>query len=523
MKRTMKKYIVVLAAASLVLGSCSKQLEIDPRTAIDANIALSSKDGINASITAIYARLKSARLYGRDLITHPDALADNGHATNASGRLLPESNNVFGSHFTGTIWVSAYASINEINLALAAIDKGVPNATAAEISNWQGQLYFLRGLYYFDLMRVYAYIPGAVVAAQDRGGVPLTLRGFNNADSALAFKPSRAPINDVYDQIVKDLEAAESRLSANTSTAALGVATASKPAAQALLARVNLYRKNYADAKKWADAVIAARGATLTTTTNYVAQWRLENNAENIFAIRFATNAENIGVNESLQTSFTTIVTLPGSSSALGGFGDLVPNLSLLNELGITLVGGNTNANFTGTRGVVASRNNDVRNLLYEGGSAGRTKGWVECTKFLGKNGFINLDNVPVLRISEMYLIRAEAQATTGSSVFNRAAALADLQTIKRNRIVGYAGSAEETADNALDGQALVEEILRQRRLEFAFEGHRFFDLKRLGRDIVKGAPNPNAPVAFTDARILPPILQADVDGNPNLKQNFGY
>jgi hypothetical protein len=301
------------------------------------------------------------------------------------------------------------------------------------------------------------------------------------------------------------------------------VAAASKPAAQALLARVNLYRKNYADAKKWADAVIASRGSTLTTTANYVAQWRVENNQENIFAIRYATNAENIGVNESLQTSFTTIVTLPGSGSPTGGFGDLVPNISLLNELGITLVGGNTNANFTGARGVVATRNNDVRNLLYEGGTAGRTKGWVECTKFLGKNGFINLDNVPVLRISEMYLIRAEALGTVGSSIYNKTAALADLQTIKRNRIVGYAGSAEEAADNALDGQALVDEIIRQRRIEFAFEGHRFFDLKRLGRDIVKGAPNPNPPVAFTDARILPPIPQADVDGNPNLRQNFGY
>jgi hypothetical protein len=523
MKRTMNKYIMVLAAASLVLGSCTKQLEIEPRQSIDASTALTSKEGVDASITAVYARLKSARLYGRDLISHPEALADNGHATNASGRLLPESNNVFNAHFTGTIWTAGFASINEINLALEAVAKGVPNATTADVARWEGQLFFLRGLYYFDMMRVYAYIPGAVVAAQDRGGVPLTTKGISDAATALAFKPSRAPIDEVYTQIIKDLEAAESRLLANTSTAAANVAVASKPAAQALLARVNLYRKNFPDAKKWADAAIASRGNTLTTTTNYVAQWRVENHQENIFAIRYATNAENIGVNESLQTSFTTIVTLPGSGSVLGGFGDLVPNLSLLNELGITLTGGNTNANFTGARGVVATRNNDVRNLLYEGGSNGRTKGWVECTKYLGKNGFINLDNVPVMRISEMYLLRAEIQATIGSSVYNKTAALADLQTIKRNRIVGYVGSAEEAADNALDGQALVDEILRQRRLEFAFEGHRFFDLKRLGRDIVKGAPNANPPLAFTDGRILPPIPQADVDGNTNLKQNFGY
>jgi len=72
-----------------------------------------------------------------------------------------------------------------------------------------------------------------------------------------------------------------------------------------------------------------------------------------------------------------------------------------------------------------------------------------------------------------------------------------------------------------MTGPQLYEEILRQRRIELAYEGHRFFDLKRLGRDLVK-SPHYNS-VAFTDTRILPPIPQADVDGNPNLRQNAGY
>jgi len=264
-------------------------------------------------------------------------------------------------------------------------------------------------------------------------------------------------------------------------------------------------------------------GSRLTSTTNHVNSWRVDTHQENIFQVRFAINAENIGVNESLQTSYTTIITLPGLSSATGGFGDLVPNLSLLNELGITLTGGNTNTNFTGARSTVASRSNDVRNLLFEPGTNGRTKGWIECTKFLGKNGFINLDNIPVLRVAELYLIRAEAMATTGSSVYNEAAALADLKTIKSNRYTDYATSGLEAADNLLTGGNLYEEILRQRRLEFAFEGHRFFDFKRLGRTITKGAPSTVAPIAPGDVRMLPPIPQSDVDGNPNLRQNFGY
>ena len=140
----------------------------------------------------------------------------------------------------------------------------------------------------------------------------------------------------------------------------------------------------------------------------------------------------------------------------------------------------------------------------------------------MGKNGAINLDNVPVIRMSELYLTRAEAQATIGSPVYNLVNALADLKMIKSRRYVGYTGSAQELADNALTPAQLYEEILNQRRIELAFEGHRFHDFKRLGRDIVKSAPS-TLTVQFTDARILAPILQADVDGNSNLKQNFGY
>ena len=89
----MKKYNVgIFLLMVLVISmtiSCKKQLEISPRQSIDASTALGTREGVDASITAIYARLKSARLYGRDLIAVAEALSDNGAATNKSGRLLP--------------------------------------------------------------------------------------------------------------------------------------------------------------------------------------------------------------------------------------------------------------------------------------------------------------------------------------------------------------------------------------------------------------------------------------------------
>jgi len=370
-------------------------------------------------------------------------------------------------------------------------------------------------LFYFNLVEVYGYIPGALVAANDKGGVPLSVAGIATSPDALGWKPSRAPLADVYAQIIKDLLASESKLT----YPGLGVNLANKAAVQALLSRVYLYNKDYAESKKWSDAVITLASSKLANTSNYVAQWRGETNSETLFQILFATPGENIGVNESLQTSFTTLVT-PGNQASTGGFGDVVPTITLLNDLGITLTGGNTTSVFA-LNHTVASRSTDVRNLLFEPGTAGRGNIKVECTKYIGKNGAINLDNVPVLRISEAVLNRAEAQATAGSTVLNLAGALADLKVIKSRRYTDYAGSAQETADDAMTQAQLLEEILRQRRIEFAFEGHRFFDLKRLGRDLVKGPHYSN--VAFTDIRILPALPQSDIDGNPNLKQNAGY
>lgn len=511
MKRINLNILLLFILIGGLLAGCKKALEVLPRDAVDAGTALSSREAVNAAINGAYARLKGVRIYGRDLIALPEALADNGYATNKSGRLLPEANNVFGAHFTTALWQTSYTAINDINLVFEAIPKldVNPALTPAEIAAWEGQLYFLRALYHFDLVLAYAYIPGATVPSQERGGIPIMLKGTTNIVDAPKVLPARAPIADVYNQIVSDFTAAQDRLV--FSTGAGFTNTANKVAAQAMLSRVNLYRKNYTEAKRWADSCITRVGSRLTSGSSYVTNWRIATHQETLMQVFYATNTENPGVNESLQTSFTTLVT-PGVPAVTGGFGDLVPTISLLNDLGITLAGGNTVANFVGANAVVASRSADIRNLLYEPGTTGRGKAYIETTKYIGKNGFINLDNVPIVRIAEVYLNRAEAMATPGSAVLNEAAALADLNTIL---------TARGLTAVALTGTALYEEILRQRRIELAYEGHRFWDLKRLGRDIVK-APHYNT-VTFTDARILTAIPQREVDGNPNLVQNFGF
>jgi hypothetical protein len=309
------------------------------------------------------------------------------------------------------------------------------------------------------------------------------------------YKPARASIKEMYASIYADLNAAISKL-----TNSRGVYFATNVAAHALFSRVGLHYADWDKVISEATAAIgnmSAIGTTLSNSANYVSGWRNARNPESLFEIRFNIQNENLGVNVSLQTSYTTLSRL-GDTTNTGGFGDLVPNNFLLTQLGISSTGF---PNIT--------RGQDVRAQLYEWGTKGRGTRYIETTKFFGKSGFINLDNVPVLRVPELYLNRAEAyyrRNQAGDDVN----ALADVNTVRTNRGLPSVN---------LTGNALLNEIILQKMLEYAFEGLRWFDLKRLGLDVVKTPAN----IPFTDTRILANIPQRDIDGNPNMKQNPGY
>jgi hypothetical protein len=197
-----------------------------------------------------------------------------------------------------------------------------------------------------------------------------------------------------------------------------------------------------------------------------------------------------------------------GAPTTNGGWGDMVPNALALNALGIS----GFPASLSISNAVALptlTRSSDVRNQLFEWGGQRTNPRFIECTKFFGKSGFLNTDNVPVIRHAEVLLIRAEAHYRSG----NEASALNDINTLRTNR-----GLTPVT----LSGNAILEEILNQRLAELAMEGHRFHDLKRLGRDIVKD-PSVGFVLSISDFRLLAQIPNGELIGNPNMQQNPGY
>jgi starch-binding outer membrane protein, SusD/RagB family len=514
MKKVNYKIFLLVLFSGALTQSCKKQLDIPSRNSIDASLALTNKAGIENSINSVYSILKRESHYGRDLFSIPEAMADDAFANNRSGRLINENRNISGSNITTALWTGSYGGINEINLTLGAVPN-IAGATAADKARWEGELKFLRSLLMFDLVKNYAYIPTFTVPAQDKGGVVINLQGFDNPVTAAAFRPSRSSIAACYAQIMSDLYAAINLLASN-GRGTTGRNYASKHAALALGSRIKLYQGDWVKADSFATAAITLSGGigAMTSTANYVAGWRAADHPEGIFQVWYATLAENLGVNTSLAATHTTLAAPGAFDKTRQGQGDLMPNGFLLTQLGISGFPALLAATPTGTPPVppTLTYSNDIRNKLFEWG-VNASGHYVECTKWMGKSGGANWDNTVVLRWPELYLNRAEARYQQGDQV----GAWNDLNVIRTARYVGFVIPGVQD----FTGAALLNEILRQRLLEFAFEGLRFYDLKRYGLTISKTDPVVTLP--STDFRLLPRIPTTEVDGNPNMVQNFGY
>ncbi|MDZ7898374.1 MAG: RagB/SusD family nutrient uptake outer membrane protein [Arcicella sp.] len=278
----MNKYIKLKSAtllfAVMMVTSCSNLIEVQPRQSIDSATALSSGDAINAAMNGVYDRFQSTNLYGRDFLAIPDALSDNGRATNKSGRLNPEYNNQVGAHFVN--WTTSYIAINQLNLIIDALPE-IKDLTQVRKDAVEGEASFLRALLYHNLLRAYSYDPGAEVAQYNRGGVPLLLKGVLSL-SSVTF-PARASVADCYTQVIKDLDNAIAKIPKSSNNRAPIYAT--QGAAQALLSRVYLYNRDYANAAKLATDALGSGVGRFLSNTAYIGGFRSPSNPESMLEL----------------------------------------------------------------------------------------------------------------------------------------------------------------------------------------------------------------------------------------------
>ncbi len=473
MKQKKSIIITVINLLLMMILSCNKMLDIHPRQSIDSSTALSSKEGIEASIIGAYNRLQSISLYGRDMIAMAESLADNAIHTGNSSHLSNAAINTRGSHLD--LWRDAYYTINDLNLIIKALE--ISSFDEEWKASIYGQAYFLRALLYHDLVRTYAYDPTASIDERNYGGVPLMLIGVDDITKISSL--IRPKVEQVYEQIYSDLDNAS--IFFENYQDLKGPHKVTRGAVHALYSRVALYRGDWKKVIEQVDKSLLTSQATLSSKDNYLSDWREAVHPESIFELKF-NESENLG-DLSVRGAYTSRAFYESENFTIQAV--IAVNTlfySLYDDL-------------------------DIRKGLFRLG-VGNNKFYYEIYKFISKNGVQNLDNIPIIRMSELYLNRAEAYYYLGDKEHQNA--LFDVNIIRRR-----AG----LIDVSLLGTALLTEILHQRRLELAFEGHRWFDLKRNGMGINKETGSLN----FDDYRILAPIPNREINIDGVLKQNYGY
>lgn len=441
------------------LGACDDFLTQLPETAVPEEKAMDDLASAEETVIGIYSCLKNPNLYSGDMVQAADVQTDLVLAaigySNEFGDFyrwtLNPNNSVLLNVYGGLYEIIArcnffFDHVEEVRATLTT------EADKASLNKYEADASFMRALAYSDLIRLFcqAYDPATAGSTM---GVPLYLH-YREGDGSTVKKP-RASLEESYGQVLADLDRAE-QLSTRVGSDAVFV---TQGAVAALKARVYLYMQEWEKAEEYATKVIEAESSGSrvydlaninsyvqapdgTIANEYAALWKYDTSEEIIFKISFSTT----DMGGSLGTLF----------------------------MGIT--GGYYSPNYLPATWLVnAYATNDLRyDVFFTKVTTMQGFNTEVAVKFPG-NPIIDgaagtyYTNMPkVLRLSETYLIRAEARAMQNKT----SKANEDLTTLRRARITGY-GSASYTQEN------LMAEIRDERAKELFLEGFRLSDLKR--------------------------------------------
>jgi len=475
--KNLYKYLLIFTSTALLV-SCGES-DLEPTLALDKDLdsGINNADDLAFVMNSAYDRMTATSYYGRDQIVMGDVRTDNAYSNMNSGRFA-NSDMDYNSNGAGP-WSQIYRVIAITNIVIGA-DTSKLEGDPARITHIQGQAHAIRALAHFDLLQDYGqhFITGQGGASSL--GIPYVKTYKDPAN----LEPARGTVASNIGDIAADLTSAISMMndSYNSSSSYM-----SKAGAYAILARATLYAGSvdpslYSTADSAAKWLIANSGAAPVGANGFVASFVTDNASNSIFELAMS-GTDNRGID--------------GIANILRGptYGDVR-----------VLTGDGTNPDLMDIYDT-----EDIR-----GGSdmLGQAQGY---PTMLGKFPTMNgSDNITLFRIEEMHLIAAETSLRAG----NAADALTYLNNIPAIRGLGAGYYASATMDN----------ILLERRKEFAFEGLRFYDLSRMGMDmpLIDAMKQMNddktgTPPKYGSYRYAYPISLSERNANPNMVQNYGY
>lgn len=460
---------------ALLFQSCEGYLDTYPSNAVEGGGAVTTEADVLMAIRGAYDGLTTNLYYGADFVVYGDVKGDDVQ-TLSSGRRTENAYRFSWRQITSPagLWATPYSVISRVNLILNELELGVIPETDT-VKDAKGQALALRALCHFNLLLTYGY-----PYLKDNGeslGVPLVRTVLGTYDT-----PARQSVADGYKMVVDDLQAAEKLISEGRKDGYMN-----RWAVKALLARVSLYKGDWDTAFVKAADVIGHSPYSLVPNGEYAGAWAKDYTSESLFDLyissRSSGNRELLGY-----------IAHPSGYATMCLTKDF---MDILNEDPA-----------------------DVRLKLIKRFSFkdDPDKKYYFTNKYPGRNKNIAVNNVKVLRLSEIYLIAAEAALK--KRVPDQASADKYLNAVRKR---ANPALADVTADEAL--------ILKERRKELVMEGHRFFDAMRLGKTITRSGGdhflNKNDLISpnWNDYRVVLPIPQAEIDANPNIRgqQNPGY
>lgn len=479
----MKKYIVIIMLAMVASTSCKKYLELTPQSQIATENFYRNSNDFESALIGIYGTFRG--LYNSSNMVYLGELSTDNTEIQWSSPSISEmqvdQNAVTATNaYVSAAWGTCLATIARCNVILNRIDLIAFDANTK--NRIKGETKFLRAYSYFHLVRLF-------------GRVPITDQEFKSPEQILSADLSLQPKEKVYEVILKDLTDAETLLpvtvNSDKSRASIGTI-------KTLLAKVYLTQLNYDKAAEKLKEVVDARQYSLVN--NYKSLFTTPNNnlAESILEIQYLSG-RTMGNNYSYV--FTPAITsMAIFQNNQQGAGRIVPTLDLMNAY-------QPNDNRK-----AASVNDSV--LLINGTKAYNRYG-LKFVDFRAVDVTDGSVTFTVLRYADVLLMYAEAlneQGKTGEA----------FQYI--NAVRNRAGIT--TNLSGLSKEALRLEIEKERRVEFLYEGHRWFDLVRTGR--VRAVLNAhyqrqNQNFSVEEHELVFPIPQGELDLNPKVTQNPGY
>jgi starch-binding outer membrane protein, SusD/RagB family len=484
--------VAVLLLSVFILPSCKKFLEEDPKALVSVSNFYKTQEDAIAAVNAIYGYLNSTSTGSTAGVYHStfwviaglssDEMLNNQLGAPDLDQLAtftqgPQNNSLLET------WQMHYKTITIANIAIERIP-GI-NMDATLRTRLVNEAKFLRGLMYFDLVRMF-------------GDVPLLTKEVED------LKPSRAPAADVYNLIIGDLTSAEA-LPADY-PAGNGKGRTTSGAAKSVLAKVYLTMKNYDKAASKALEVINSNQYQLWDDFGDVFKLSSRNGKEAIFSVGFGDGGGAISFWEVGQFNVRLLPPALSEEGVENAQGWQIPTLQLYNSYdaddrrrSVTFVTEVHNKNGTTT---------EIRPYIQ--------KYWDRLAEPKANGSF---NDYPVIRYADVLLIYAEAS----NELDHPDVALEYINKIrKRARFDGTAYLNVLPDYVGLSKEEFRAAVLQERRKEFVAEGQRWFDLARTGT-LQTLVPLAKPGVVPQEKHYVFPIPQRERDLNENLSQNNGY